>query len=271
MTGTDTEREVRHRALMAVATAVRDAGGTDKLLGTAVDRWPRMNGFTIADVLDTTGTYDMLADEAAPFFEANGDQLPSIPAVGFAVCACILLGGELTVVRVLQLAHKAGFGPRAAGYADAMAARPSTEASWPAALRLRYHRGFHAGQLEQLSAAERAARTLDWVPAPQGGQVAHGDTFTYLVVARTGPELVAGCTVLLTRWTADLDPAGLDAMAEAITNLIEVSTADLGREYAEDFEAGRDVGALGQAWRYTDTRGLAVTDAERAELGGSRE
>lgn len=160
MTEPDTERsEARHRALMAVAAAVRESGGKDKLLAEAFDRWPRLRGATIADVLDMTDNYDMFLDITEPFGETHDAELPPVPAVRFALHALIILGGELTVTRLLQLLSKAGYGPRQAGYDDAMAGRAGDGAAWPEALRPRYLAGWRAGDLERRAPAGNEVRT----------------------------------------------------------------------------------------------------------------
>lgn len=237
--------------LLRIERAVCEIGGQNKFLSEVADRWPRLAGATIADVLEMTGDYDMFLEVTEPFYAVHGDELPPLAgAVRAALHALIILGGELAVTRVLQLLSEAGYGPRTAGFDDAVHDRESAVASWPEPLRARYEAGYRAGD----AARPEPRQQLEWVPAPQGGHTAAGETFAYLVVS-------SGRAVLLTRWTRDQDPASLDAMAEAITNLTEMSTPAAGRLAAEQFEAGRSYPPGGQAWSYTDVGALAVTAA----------
>ncbi len=87
---------------------------TRQFLADARDRWPNLAGAHVADILEHTTSYDMFLDKTEPFFEAHEGQMPPGCPNTAALHALIILGGELSMDRLLRLLAHAGLVPQAA-------------------------------------------------------------------------------------------------------------------------------------------------------------
>jgi hypothetical protein len=85
----DPQEEERDAALLAVAHGLT-AEQQRAVLDYVADRWPRMVGAEVADILEHTTDYDMFLQETEPVYARYADQLPRTPAVIFAMHALIL-------------------------------------------------------------------------------------------------------------------------------------------------------------------------------------
>jgi hypothetical protein len=105
----DLQAEERHAALMAVSCTLTAAEQVS-FLGHAVRMWPRMEGATVADVLDYTTDYDMYLAKTEAFFEKFAEQMPDDLNYAPRIVAhvILILGLPLTPGRVLSFLQRAG-------------------------------------------------------------------------------------------------------------------------------------------------------------------
>jgi hypothetical protein len=93
---------------------------------------------------------------------------------------------------------------------------------------------------------------------PVAGYIAEGETEKYFVTRTPDRRF------LLCRWDKNLAAPELEAMRQAASTLIEVSTPDEGRRFAESFERGEGIGHV-VAWQHSPRPGLAVSTARFIE------
>ena len=99
--------------LLAIERALTDAE-MHQFLADVKDRWPRLDGAKVADVLEHTTSYDMFLDKTEPFFEGHGPELPDGAPVTAVLHLLIILGRELTPLNVAKELLRAGLMPKPA-------------------------------------------------------------------------------------------------------------------------------------------------------------
>jgi hypothetical protein len=96
--------------LVLLQEALDDAE-THQFLAASRDRWPRLDGARVADVLEMTTSHDLFLGQTEPFFEAHPDELRGARGVTAVLHALIILGRELTVANAIRLLMRAGLIP----------------------------------------------------------------------------------------------------------------------------------------------------------------
>lgn len=253
------QRDRNDKALSAVARAVTDGGGEARFLHVTGERWPRLRGAQVADVLEMTVDRDMFLPITEPFFEAHEAELPPVPAVLYALHALIILdgidGARPPLDRLMLMLAKAGFSPRACGRADGQAGRDDQSGDWPERLRPRYRSGFREGRLDLVRQAEHAAQpAYDPVPdlaivlaavlydVPAGLRREDGDSLARLRRHLGVDWSVAGRVVTAEQAEAAIrDALNAAQAARIVTRTGRVVTeADI-EGWAEEAERGYDI------------------------------